>query len=685
MNSLILVKHDRIVVFLLIVIALVLFWPVTRFEFLNFDDPDYVTKNRMVQAGITAKGTLWAFLTGHASNWHPLTWLSHMLDCQLYGLKPGGHHLTSLAFHLANTLLLFVVFRELTAARWRSALVAALFAWHPLHIESVAWVAERKDVLSTFFGLLSIWAYARYAGGDKVRSPKPKVAYTWALLFFALGMMSKPMLVTLPLVLLLLDYWPLRRGPFVDEVVCWKDPATRRALVELLREKVPFFALSLFSSAITFHAQQSGGAVASMTHIPLGARFANALVAYAVYLWKTVWPVKLAVFYPHPLAWPIWQVALAALCLIGLSAGVVLARRRYLTVGWLWYLGTLVPVIGLVQVGDQALADRYTYVPLIGVFIAASWGAHELLERLPRWRVVGIAVAAGILLALAWGTRWQLSHWRNSETLFSRALAVTRNNYIAHNNLGNVLDLSGRHDLAKAHYLETLRIRPDFAGTHYNLANVLFREGNLNDAVKHYAAAVELRPNYADAHFNLGVALTTLDRLDEALLHVEAALRLRPDFAEAHHQRGLLLSRRGNAAAALESYEAALKLRPAYVEARVNLGSALEQQGRGDAAAEQYQAALEIKPDLARAHSNLAILYARSGRPDLALPHFQAVVRLEPQNADAHYNVANVLTELGQLPEAASHYAEALRLNPADERARQKLVRIRERLSGSNP
>jgi tetratricopeptide (TPR) repeat protein len=607
-----------------------------------------------------------------------------MVDCQLYGLKPGGHHGSSLALHLANTLLLFGVLRQLTGARWRSALVAALFAWHPLHIESVAWVAERKDVLSTFFGLLSIWAYARYAGGDKVRSPKPKVAYTWALLFFALGLMSKPMLVTLPFVLLLLDYWPLRRGPFTAAAVRWKDPATRRGLVSLLREKVPFFALSLLSSAITFHAQQSGGAVASMTHIPLVARFTNALVAYAVYLWKTVWPVNLTVFYPHPLAWPVWQVALAAFCLIGLSAGVVLARRRYLAVGWLWYLGTLVPVIGLVQVGDQALADRYTYVPLIGVFIAASWGAHELLQRLPRWRPVGMAAAAGVLVALAWGTRWQLSHWRNSETLFSRALMITRNNYIAHNNLGNMLDLTGRHDLAKTHYLETLRIRPDFGGTHYNLANVLFREGNLNDAVKHYAAAVELRPNYADAHFNLGVALTTLNRLEEALVHEREALRLRPDFAEAHHQLGVLLFRQGDAAAAAASYEAALNLRPAYVEARVDLGIALEQQGHGDAAAAQYRAALEIKPDLAHAHSNLGILFARQGRPALALPHFQAVVRVEPHNADAHYNVANALAELGRLPEAATHYAETLRLNPNDERARQKLVRIQERLSGTN-
>jgi protein O-mannosyl-transferase len=672
-------RSELVVALGLAVGGAVLFWPVTGFEFLNFDDPDYVTRNSMVQAGITAKGTLWALLTGHASNWHPLTWLSHMLDCRLYGLNPGGHHLTSLMFHLANTLPLFGLLRQMTGALWRSALVAALFAWHPLHIESVAWVAERKDVLSTFFGLLALMSYARYAA-------QPRVCwYAVTLTAFALGLLAKPMLVTLPFLLLLLDYWPLRRGPFAGEQLNWNDPATRRGLMRLLGEKVPFFILALASSAITFYAQQSGGAVASMTHIPFGLRVANAVVAYAAYLWKTVWPVELAVFYPHPLAWPAWQVALAVLVLAALSAGVWLARRRYLTIGWLWYLGTLVPVIGLVQVGDQALADRYTYVPLIGLFIAASWGLHELIQRRPRWRAAGIVAAAGVLLLLAWGTRWQLSHWRNSETLFTRALAITKNNYVAHNNLGNVLDFSGRHELARMHYLETLRIRPDFAGTHYNLANVLFREGKLDAALTHYSAAVKQRPNYADAHFNLGVVLTTLGRLGEAIAHEREAIRHRPDFAEAHHQLGLLLFRQGVVAGALESYRTALRLRPRYVEAMVNLGFALEQQGRIDEAALQYRTAIEIKPDLAHAHSNLAVLLARQGQPALALPHFRAVAGLEPQSADAHYNVANALAELGQLPEAAAHYTEALRLNPDDERARRKLARIQERLLPVNP
>jgi hypothetical protein len=447
--------------------VLVVFLPATRHEFVNYDDLEYVTQNGHVQAGLMWESVAWALSSTQASNWHPLTWLSHMLDCQLYGLKAGGHHLTNLLLHAVNTLLLFLVLRQMTGATWRSAFVAALFGLHPLHVESVAWVAERKDVSSTLFWMLTLWTYALYVargegggargegGASNLRSAQhatqitrpssgltqsATLHYSLALVCFALGLMAKPMLVTLPFVLLLLDYWPL--GRLQRSTSNAQLPMIRR----LIYEKLPFFALALASSLVTFVVQRKGGAVSSLTTLSVGARIANAAVSYARYLGKTFWPDNLSVLYPHPGHWLVWQVAGAGLLLAGGTAGALALRRRrpYLPVGWLWYVGTLVPVIGLVQVGIQSMADRYMYVPAIGVFIMLAWGLWDLTAG---WRGQRVALATGGAVALACCgavTRSQVGYWTNSETLFRRAVQVTKKNYLAYNNLGYYLSGQGR-------------------------------------------------------------------------------------------------------------------------------------------------------------------------------------------------------------------------------------------------
>lgn len=477
--------------------ALVVFWQLADHEFVNFDDELYVTRNSHVQAGLTYQGLVWALTTTHVGNWHPLTWLSHMLDCELYGLNPGGHHFTSLLLHIANTLLLFVVLKRMTGALRRSVFVAALFALHPLHVESVAWVAERKDVLSTFFWILTMGVYVRYVERPGLNG------YLLVLLSFALGLMAKPMLVTLPFVLLLLDYWPLGRfqfGQSSDDSNSQSHESinfsNQRSLIfRLVLEKAPFFALAAVSGVVTFLVQQGGGAVCSLDVLTLDIRVANAMVSYVSYMEKMIWPHHLAVFYPHPgSSLPMWQAAGAGLLLLSVSGLVVRAARRYpyLLTGWLWYLGTLVPVIGLVQVGGHAMSDRYTYVPLIGLFIIMAWSVPDLLSRW-RYRNIGLALAAGALLsAFMICTTVQVRHWQNSVALFEHTLDVTANNWLAHNNMGIALARRGKFDEAIAHYSETLRIKPNYARAYNNRGIVLAVQGKTAQAIAHFREALTL-------------------------------------------------------------------------------------------------------------------------------------------------------------------------------------------------
>jgi protein O-mannosyl-transferase len=553
-------RRELAIVVLLVVATLAVYAQVTRHDFVNYDDPDYVSGNSVVRAGLTRAGVTWAFTTGHAGNWHPLTWLSHMLDAQLYETSPGGHHVTSVLLHTANTLLLFAFLRGTTGAVWPSATVAALFALHPLHVESVAWLAERKDVLSTFFWMLTLLAYAWYAR-------RPGLArHLGVLVLLACGLMAKPMVVTLPLVMLLMDVWPLGRTTSVGN---------------RLLEKVPFLILVIVSAVVTFVVQLHGGAVATADSLPFGTRLANALVSYVAYLGKMLYPVGLVIFYPHvPL--PRWQVVAAAVALLFASWLVLRAapRRPWLLVGWLWYVVTLLPVSGIVQVGDQAMADRFTYVPLIGPFIMLAWAGAELTRRRPSTKWITAASSVLLLAGCAASSARQLRYWRDSVALFEHAIAVIPDNYVAQFSLANALAEQGKFDDAIAHYNAALRAKPDLAKAQSNLGAVLAREGRTQEAVAHYVEALRLNPDLVEAHNNLGAALAGAGRIDEAIAQYQDALRLKPDYPDAHANLGMALASQDKIDLAIAHYQEALRLDPNHPGARYNLARALAARGR---------------------------------------------------------------------------------------------------------
>jgi protein O-mannosyl-transferase len=662
--------------------TLLVYWPVTRFEFTGYDDTDYVTQNAYVQAGFTAQSLAWVWHSEVARNWHPVTMLSHMLDCQLHGMKAGWHHLTNLLLHLANTLLLFLLLKRLTGALWRSALVAALFALHPLHVESVAWVAERKDVLSTCFALLSLGAYARYAAsaqgrGSRVEGKKaktqpvrhesgqasagrPALWYALALLLFALGLMSKPMLVTLPFVLLLLDYWPLQRF----------DLSTHHAprpTVRLLLEKTPFLALAAASSVITFLVQQQGGAVQSTSMLPMAARVENALVSYVRYLGKMVWPDHLAALYLRSGGWSAWQVGLAAVFLVAVSAAVIWQwrRRPYLAVGWFWYVGTLVPVIGVVQVGMQSMADRYTYIPLIGIFLILAWGGWELVER---WRVprIGPALGAAVVLGMCMVlTHVQVGYWKDGETVLNRMITATKGNYMAHFNLGNLYDRRGEAAKAIEHYKRALKYEPNYADAHNNLGGVLLKQRRFDEALAHYTAAVRINTDFVH-FFNLANALADAGRFPEARTAYGQCLQLNPNYGPAHHNLGLVAQTQGKPAEAIAEFRAALALDPAYESACFNLANLLAEAGQGEEAITNYLAAERLNPKRAESYNGLGICYAMQGKMGEAERQFQQALQLNPHYANAESNLANALGAQNRLKEAIPHYQKALEMNPQD-------------------
>ncbi|MGD8706009.1 MAG: tetratricopeptide repeat protein [Syntrophobacterales bacterium] len=594
-------RLPRLVYLLLIFATLVVFHRLPSHDFINLDDNLLVYENPQVLAGFTKGGLIWAFTQYHAEYWHPVTWLSHMLDCQLFGLRPGLHHLTSLVFHLANCVLLLFILRKMTGALWRSALVTALFAIHPLHVESVAWVAERKDVLSAFFWFLTIWAYVRYAEQPGLRP------YLLVVLFFGLGLMAKPMVVTLPFVLLLLDYWPLGRLQLQD-VRSVKDLDVHRAsLFRLVWEKIPLFVLTAVTIVATVVVQDKVGALKSLQTFPLKTRIANALVSYTSYITKMMWPHKLAVYYPYPEAIPLWQIAGSGLLLLGVSVMVMKAAksRLYLAVGWLWYLGTLVPVIGLVQVGSQAMADRYTYLSLVGLFIMIAWGVPSILSGWRHERIVFAIASAILLLGCMLGTWRQIGHWQNSITLFQHTVRVTSDNHFAHNNLGVALARGGRLAAATYHYSQALRIKPDRAEVHNNLGNALAAQGSVDRAADHYYQALEIDSNNARAYNNLGNLLANQGKTEEAINHYNEALRLEPDYAGAHYNLGTALAEQGKTEQAIKHVTEALRLMPYWAGAHNNLGVLLERRGRLDEAIDHYHEALRLDPDYAKARANL--------------------------------------------------------------------------------
>jgi tetratricopeptide (TPR) repeat protein len=598
------------------------------FDFVNFDDPDYVTANPHVRGGFTASNVAWAFTSGDAANWFPLTRLSHMLDYGLFGMAGRWHHLGNVLLHAVSVLLLFAFLHRATRRLWLSAWVAFLFALHPLHAESVAWVAERKDVLSTVFAMLALWCYIRWAEQPSLRR------YLLIALAFALGLMAKPMIVTLPLVFVLLDIWPLGRGPH------W-------------REKIPFFAMSAASAAIAWFVQQSGGAVRTAEQFPLPLRIENAALSSVAYLFQWFWPARMAVFYPYPASIPLWRAAAAALAIAAISIAALrsVRRRPYLTVGWFWYLIVLAPVIGLVQVGAQAHADRYTYMPTIGISIVLAWGAAEFLTREPHARPALIALAAASCAAAAAVTWVQLGFWRDSRTLFQHAVEVTANNYLAHHNLG-----------------VALAEMPD--GT--------------NLAIAQFQAALEIKPNYLRAHTDLGSAYAKLGRYSEAMAEYRSALALDPDLAIPHHNLANTYFQLGMWNEAISEYQTALRLDPEYTgarnglaEAEYNLGLALAKAGRQSDAAAHLEAALRARPEYPEAHNNLGVVLSQDpARINDAIGHFEAALRLDPNYADAHVNLGVALSQLpGRIPDAIAQLEAAERIQP-DPEVRQMLEKL---------
>jgi tetratricopeptide (TPR) repeat protein len=652
--------RDVLICLLLVVGILAIYAPAVDLNFITYDDPDYVTSNAQVRAGLSWSSVRWAFGHTSSSEWHPLTMLSHMVDCQLFGLNPKGHHLTNLLLHLANTLVLLLLLSSITDTFWPSAFVTFLFALHPVNVEAVAWISERKGLLSTFFGLLCLWCYGRYVKatqrqGSSSMNPaqlSPKAAgsstpsrrssgtsilapltlalrspyYNLALVFFSFGLLSKPMLVPWPCAMLLLDYWPLGRFSsfnFTHEFL---------SLKRVVLEKVPFFVLSVTSCVVTLLVGRAWGAVTTAVDTPISSRLSNTLVAYILYLQKLIWPTNLSINYPFVLHRPLGQVVAAAATLVAITAFVLsqCRKRPFLAVGWAWYIGTLVPVIGILHFGNHFMADRYSYVTAIGLFIMLSWAAAEFASSSPARRVATATCAVVSLILCAVIAQTQLLYWQNSETLFRHAIAVNRNDFVAENNLGFYLD--SLRELAEAEqcYRAALTISPGSTFALQKLAVLLITKGRTEEAVSACEAALALDPRMPDAHSTLGLAFMKLGRRKEALEQYAEAIRIRSDFAPAHY----------------------------------NMANALAAQGQFQQARDHYRESLRWDPDSEDAHSNLGFLLAREGSLEEAVAQFRAALELKSGMWQAEYGLADALSRQGKIKEAAEHYRAALRARP---------------------
>jgi len=570
-------RRDFWIYGILFLATFAVYFQVGGHDFILYDDPDYVTGNAHVRGGLTLQGIAWAFTSGHAGNWFPLTWVSHMTDCQIFGVASGAHHLINVLFHALAAMLLFAVLNRMTGAVWRSAFVAFLFSLHPLRVESVAWLAERKDVLSAFLWFLTIWAYLGY-----VQRPGRGRGLLVAAVF-SLGLMAKSMVVTLPIVLLLLDVWPLKRIEAGQLVPGWRRRAGagtggKTPPGRLLLEKVPLLALSLGVAVITYFAHRGSQAVMSLEMLPLPRRLGNALVSAVAYAGDMLWPARLALLYPFPPKIPLWQPVAAGLALLAVSVLVLrsIRRRPYLAVGWFWYLVTLIPVIGLVQVGSQARADRYTYIPSVGLSIALAWGAAEAAHGRPRLRKAMAAAAVAICLACAALTWRQIGFWQDTISVFRRSLSVTSGNYLAYNIMGMALHDQGRNQEAIANYREALKIDPGFEDAQVNLSQSLLEQGRTAEALAHAAAAARLDPGDEESQYNLGTGLAEQGRFEEAVEALQVAVRLKPDHAEAHFNLGSALASLGRLDEAIAQFNEALRIDPELEGVRENLAAAMD-------------------------------------------------------------------------------------------------------------
>jgi tetratricopeptide (TPR) repeat protein len=649
-----------------------LFWPVHTFPFIGYDDPSYVAGNPYVQAGLKWNSIVWAFsnLTSGFTYWHPMSWMSHMLDAQLFGGDAGKHHLMSVIYHSVNVLLLFFLLRKLTGRFWGSALVAALFAWHPLQVESVAWVTERKNLLSTFFLLLTIWTYTRYVnkipqnetpssgspwqnGVNHLGRALANRAFWLPLILFAFGLMSKPMLVTVPLVLLLLDAWPLKRVS--TSIPGW---------IALVGEKVPFFVLSAISAGITVQSHKEFDSLS--TGMPFSIRFANAMLSYVRYLKKLLWPNDLGVVYPFPTEWPVTRLLACVMILSLITASAIyLARRRpYVLFGWLWFLITLLPVIGLVQAGSQAMADRFLYVPMIGLLLAVIWFASDLLDSAKLGKMLAPILACVVLVPTLFAAGHQLHYWENSIVLFQRAIEVEPINPIAHYNLGYALLIKGEPTQAKAHFQKAIEISSNYADARNNLAAIALREGKPEEAIVQYEAILKTSPRHPLAHYNWGIILDQQKNLEGALVHFRAAVENDPKNAEALNAFGNALVRSGKFDEGAEQILKAVQINPAFPQAQVNAGNVMMQRRKLPEAISHFSEAVRLKPDSGEWHYTLGNALAMAGQLNQALPHFEAVVRLNPQVPDGYLAFGMALQQTGNVDSAVRAYREGLRMNP---------------------
>lgn len=651
-------------------LTVALYWPATRHDFLPaYDDDVYVTANTRVQQGLTWANFVWALHNPVCSNWHPVTVWSHMLDCQVYGLHPWGHHLTNVLLHATNAVLLLWLLWSATGACWRSAVVAALFAWHPLHVESVAWVAERKDVLSAFFGFLALIFYVRHA---RARPPTAAAQaslfwrspwYWLAWLCFGLGLLSKPMLVTWPVVLLLLDFWPLGR---------LRSGLWRTALAE----KIPFVLFAGIVSVVTFWVQSLSGAVRTLAYLSWDMRLENAAISYCRYLGKLFWPADLAALYPIPPSWPVAQALAAAGFLAGVTGFLWRCRRRQpsLLMGWCWFLVTLAPVIGLVQVGVQAMADRYSYIPSVGVSVLAVWGLAAWFPPL-RARVRALALATGLALLLCAAlTERQIGYWRDDITLFQHSLNVTPDNDTARNILGVAFLDDRQTNAAVTEFQTALRLNSASVEAHERLGTVLARQGDTPGALREYQEALRYNPGFADGRYRLGNLFARLGRNDEAIDQFLAAAHRPGGFAEAENNVGILLAAKGKANDAIAHLREAVRLKPDYVDAHYNLANELFKSGDMDRCIGEFQTVIQLAPDRASAHYFLSVALARQGQAGFAIRELQETLRLQPDNAIAHDRLGALLGSQDRLDEAIGEFQAALRLKPDYAEASNHLV-----------
>ncbi|MDP2984687.1 MAG: tetratricopeptide repeat protein [Candidatus Latescibacter sp.] len=652
-------------IFVLILGTLVVYGQVHNYYFINIDDDTYVYENVNVKSGLNPQSIINSFTSTHGSClWIPVTWLSLIVDYELFGLNPGGYHLTNVLFHIINTLLLFAFFRKTTGNTWRSAFVAALFALHPLHVESVAWITERKDVLSIFFMMMALYMYSKYVERPSLRK------YVPVIVLFSLGIMAKPMIITFPVLLLLLDFWPFGRFNGGGKVTLKNSKFMKVAKVTINRifiEKIPFFMISAIVFIVTLVVAKGGNALISLDSLSLPQRLQEAVLSYALYIGKMIVPRHLAFFYPYRSeAVPLWEVSCAGLLLMGITVLVIRLSRRFpwYPFGWFWYLVSLLPVIGIFQAGEQSMADRFTYMPLIGLFVMGVWGVSDSIHNWGQKKLILSMLMMVIIFIYGTITWVQVKHWKDTYSLLSHALTVTSKNYLAHQYIGYYYARHGKIEDAFTHFNEALKIDPSFARIHNDLGALLTRIGKYDEALAHFREALRLDPNYAEVHDNIGILYAGQGKTNEALMHYNEALKLKPNNDKVLNHIGILWYNFGNNDKALGYYNEALRLNPNYAEAHDNIGILYDSQGKTNEALMHYNKALKLDPNNDKVLKDIGILWYNIGNIDKALMYYNEALKLNPGNADTHKSIGIILYKEGKNNEAFSHFSEALQINP---------------------